>query len=414
MKSLTLNYTNCIYDKYFQNGLKEKTLLSTKMEKMCKKNITNKVNEDSSFTDLPFQEKQKVKEIQLFGTKISRLYSHFVLVGEEKVICGTKALISFKNHAMNGKENVEIKIEFDEVSSENAEKLDVILKAENLDKTFFNFVLTDESDVATLSLFSLTIARLKEVLKENFFVNIAVTTRENSNLWKFCAENKINTLSFPHNIDEKNCTLSPVGLFPMAVQNIDLEKTLFGAKQMLENFKQEKAENSLSFATALIIYNFYKLKKRQIVLGTREFTLKKFIKHFQNLTQFSDFFGGKKVNMFLSYSKQKTNSKLEKLKEDLFLPKSFQELDDLLVFATKQTLWENGVPNFSLVINERADETMGQLLFFFELTALIMKEIFGIKDKDDFEKNKNEKVRKILSSKKIFKREEKESLKFKI
>jgi len=408
MKSLTLNFADCIYEKNFTNGIKEKTLLSTKMEKMCKKHIVNKTNKNANFTDLPFQNKQEIKDIQLFGTKISRLYSRFILVGEESILSGIKAIQSFHNSIIKdaggrkekdaGERNGEI--DFEVVRSENVDRLQSFLDSQDLNKTFFNFVLTNESDLATLSLFSLTIAKLKEVLKEDYFVNLSVTTKDDSKLWTFCAENKINTMKFPKNICEKYCTLSPVGLFPMAVLNINLEKVLEGAKQILENFKQENAENSLSFASALINYNFYQLKKRQVVMITRDANLHNFIKHFENISQVYDGMSGEKIVMFMKFAKENSNIKLPKLNKDINLPKSLQELDDVLYFATRQSLKEKGTPNYSLIVNEKTDKTTGQLLFFFELTAVIMQELFKANVEFDVEGNIREKVKLSLSQQK--------------
>lgn len=414
MKSLTLNFANCIFEKDFANGLKEKSLLSTKMEKMCKKHIVNKINKNANFIDLPFQDKNEMKDIQLFGVKISRLFSRFVLVGDENVISGTEAVFSIKNSLKTFEDERKSEVDFEIFASENAQKLNFIFEKEDLNKTFFNFVLKDEFDIATLSLFSLTIAKLKEVMKEIFFVNIAVTTQEGNDLWNFCEKNKINTLKFPKDIDEKYCSLSPVGLFPMAVLGLDLEKVLKGAKQILENFKQENAEKSLSFATALIIHNFYKLKKRQVALRTLDSSLQNFLNHFQNILQKFDNISDEKVIMFLKFAKKKSNVKIPKLNEFISLPKSMQELNDMNYFALKQTLKEKGTPSFSLEIFDAADETIGQLLFYFELTSVIMEELFKPKINAEFKSLRNEKIKLLLSSKQKFKEKNNEDFKIKI
>ncbi len=414
MKSLILNFANCIYEKNFANGLKEKILLSTKMEKLCKKNIINKIHKSANFTDLPFKDKIEVSEIQLFGAKISRLYSQFVLVGDENIISGTKSVFSFKKDVKNDVDDKTGQIKFDTVSSNNVDKLKLILEESDLTKTFFNFVLIDESDIATLSLFSLTVSKLKEVMKSEFFVNIVVTTQENNAVWKYSTENKINTLKFPKDINEKYCSLSPVGLFPMAVLGLDLEKVLRGAKQILEDFKQEDAKKSLSFATALINYNFYKLKKRKVVLISKDKSLHNFVKHFENLLQDFNFEYSENIFMFLNTSKKKTNIKIPKLNDSIVLPKTFQELENIVYFATKQNLQKNQIPNYSLEIFDKTDETIGQLLFFFELTSVIMQELFGIKSSDNFDIVSKEQIRLTLASPKKLKEKEKENFEIKI
>ncbi|NCB48486.1 MAG: hypothetical protein EOM55_02545 [Clostridia bacterium] len=398
MKSLTLKYENCIYKKSFPNGLKEKVFFSTKMEKLCKKRIINKIDKSANFIDLPFQNKEEVKNIQLFGLKISRLFSRFVLVGQENVTNGTKAIFSIIDNIKDEKDKTKNQINFEIISSDDVQKLNFILEKEEINKTFFNFVIKDDFDIETLSLFSLTIARLKEEMRENFFVNIVVTTQEGNNLWNFCVQNKIKTLKFPKDIDEKYCTLSHVGLFPMAVLGLDLEKVLTGAKQMLENFKQERAEQSPSFSTALIIYNFYKLKKRQIFFKTVAKNLQDLIKHFEVLVNFFEIKYSEKIYMIFNTKEKKTNLKIPKLNENIILPKTFQEINTLNCISIEQALKEKKIPSFSLEMLEKTDDAIGQIVFHFELASVILRELFKTKTENDFENFKNEKIKILLSS----------------
>jgi hypothetical protein len=381
MKSFELDFSGCVRSKTITGGLKEKALLSTKMERLCKKNIINKLNQSASFIDLSYQNKNSVDEIQLFGKKISRLYDHFVVVGSREFLSGTKAVLCLKKNQKKSKDCAESNVKVDVIFSGEFERMEEVLQSEDIAKTFFNFVIKDEFDVETLSMFSLAVAKLKEKLQEQFFVNITVTTEENNNLWNFCAQNHINTLALPKGVLDSFCTLSPVGLFAFSVAGINLENFLNGAKKMLENFKQTEAKNSVVFAFSNVIYNFFIFKKLNVkAVAIGELT-ESLASHFSQLLQFENCGTRGNLPVLFCIDKQNFNPKISQLKNENFdfsLPKNLQNLWSFSRSSFQSILAKKGEPSLVFDICDVSDESLGKTIFLCDIVGIVVHELLKI------------------------------------
>ena len=405
---IKLNYFNALKDKNLKKGITEKTLCS-KQDKTFKKVIINQTRPMMDWVNLPYQDSKLVDEIQLFGKKISRLYNNFIVLGIGGSALGANAV---KQALYNNEQN---NIKIDIVDNVDAEVFEKLLNSIDYKKTMFNIVTKSGKTVEILSMFSVVLNKLKALLGKDFFVNLVVTTEKDNILWNYCKENKIKTYEVPKGVGGRFSVLSPVGLLPMSVMNVDLKKVLNGAKLVLENYKQENANKSLCMASATIMYNY-------LLQGKREFVILPYSERLNSVADFyiqllseslgkSELLNDKANELFFSPTKavgvtyqhsllqmyREGSSdrlfffiNLDKHNNDVKIPKfKNDELDSLLpktlttLFKTEQiasslALKKAGHPSFEINVPTLNEENIGALLYYFELTTALLGEYMQV------------------------------------
>ena len=411
---IKLNYFNCLKDSYLKDGLKPNQIKNNKYEKELKKIITNKSRPMMDWLDLPYQDKKYVDEIQLFGKKISRLYENFVVLGIGGSALGAKAVKKALYSATPDQEgNKKIKVKV--VDNVDAESFNKLLNKVNLKKTMFNVVTKSGTTVEILTMFAVVLNKLQEQLKEDYFVNLVVTTEKDNALWKFCQERNIKTYEVPKGVGGRYSVLSPVGLLPCAVMGIDLTKLLSGAKQVLENFKNQKGEENLCYTSALINYSYLCSGKKEIVLLPYSNRLNRMADFYIQLLSESlgkaktlnnknnkMFFTPTKAEgvtyqhsllqmyqegskdrlfCFINLGKHNEDIKIPKFKNadlDKYLPKTMVNLMKQEQIGSSLAYKQAGHPSYELEIPVLNEENVGALLFYFELTTALMAEFMGV------------------------------------
>ena len=411
---IKLNYFNCLKDNYLKNGLKLSQIQNKKYEKELKKVIINKSRPMMDWLDLPYQDKNTIAEIQLFGSKISRLYENFIVLGIGGSALGANAVKQalFNDVPAEGQKK---KIKVTVVDNVDAEQFSKLLNKVNLKKTMFNVVTKSGTTVEILTMFSIVFQKLKQELGEDFFVNLVVTTEKDNVLWKFCQENKIKTYEVPKGVGGRYSVLCPVGLLPCAVMGVDLSKLLLGAKQVLENYKQQDGVNNLCYVSALINYNYIMMGKKEIAL----------LPYSNRLSQMTDFYiqllseslgkekslsgkanrifftptkaegvtyqhsllqmyqeGSKdRLFCFINLTKHNEDIKVPKFKNadlDKYLPTSMVTLMKQEQIGSSLAFKQAGHPSYEIIVPALNEENIGALLFYFELTTALMAEMMKV------------------------------------
>ncbi len=438
---IKVNYYNCLKDEYLKNGLKESQILNNKYEKSLKKAIINKSHKMMDWLDLPYQDKDLVNEIQLFGKKISRLYQNFVVIGIGGSALGAKAI----KNSLYDTTTQEDKINVEVIDNVDAECFDNLLKRINVKKTMFNIVTKSGTTVEIISMFAVILEKLKNELGEDFFVNIVVTTGKDNVLWNYCQENKIKTYEIPANVGGRYSVLTPVGLLPSAVMGINLTDLLLGAKKILEDFKQKESNKNICYVSAMINCNY-------ILNGKTEYVLLPYTNRLNCMADFyiqllSESLGkelllngkpnktfftptkalgvtyqhsllqmyqeGAKDRLFCFINVEKTSIdvKVPKIKNaglDVFLPKTLNTLNKQEQLGSMCALKKGGNPSYNLIIPVLNAENVGALLFYFELTTCLMAEIFNINAFDQNGVEMQKKFTKALIGVKGFEEQAKE------
>jgi len=405
---IKFNYFNSLKDNNLKNGLKLCIIENYKDEDKIKDNIINKKHAMMDWIDLPNQEKKEIEKIQLLGKKISSLYENFIVLGIGGSALGAEAIRS-SLYDEEGKIKVEI------VDNVDAEMFEKVLKEKDIKKTFFNVVTKSGKTVEILSLFSYVVERLKQELGDQYFVNLLITTEKDNVLWKYCENNKINTMEIPKGVGGRYSVLCPVGLFPCAVMGINLQKILLGAKKVLDNFISESLEKNICFKSALLNYNYLLKGKREIVLLPYSSRLEKMadfyiqllseslgkekllnnkdnklfftptkavgVTYQHSLLQVYQEGASNRLFCFINLERHNKDIKIQKLKDknlDELLPKTLTNLFKAEQIASSLALKQAGHPSYEINVPLLNEENIGALLFYFELTTAIMGELMNV------------------------------------
>ncbi len=406
---IKLNYFHSLKDKHLKKGLSLNSL-NSKKEKVFKKVIINKSRPMMDWVTLPYQNAAEIEELELFGKKISRIYSNFVVLGIGGSALGANAV----KQALY-KEDGEDKIKIDIIDNVDAERFESLLTDIDYKKTMFNIVTKSGKTVEILSMFAVVVNKLKAVLGKDFFINLVVTTERDNVLWKYCEQNKIKTYEVPKEVGGRYSVLSPVGLLPMAVMGLELKKVLNGAKAVLENYKQEPSNKSICMVSATIMYNYFLQGKKEFVILPYSERLNSMADFYIQLLSESlgkkDLLNGKPNELFFTPTKavgvtyQHSNLQmyqegshdrlfffinLVKHNEDVKIPKfKNAELDALLpktltsLFKAEQNasslaLKQAGHPSFEINVPSLTEENIGALLYYFELTTALIGEYMQV------------------------------------
>lgn len=441
---IKLNYFNCIKDDYLLDGLLQTEICDNSQEKAIKNIILNKARPMMDWLDLPFQDSDFVKEIQVYGKEISEKYENFIVLGIGGSALGAKAIKQalYTNYSPD-KQNKKIKVKV--IDNVDCEKFLRILQKVNIEKTMFNVVTKSGSTVEILTMFAIVLNKLKAKLGENYYKNIVVTTESTNALWNFSKQNKTKTYEVPKGVGGRYSILCPVGLLPAAVMGIDLTKLLNGARRIYNDFKNQEAGKNLCFKSALINYKYFLKGKREIYLLPYAHRLGKMADFYIQLL--SESLGKEKTlsngqnKLFFTPVKAKgvtyQHSLLQMFQEgpkerlfcfinlgkhnlDIEVPKFGDEnldkyLPDTMVNLMKKeqvgcsiAYKKAGHPSYELEIECLNEENVGALLFYFELTTAIMAELINVNGYDQNGVEMQKKYTKALIGTPGFEKEKEE------
>lgn len=130
---------------------------------------------------------------------------------------------------------------------------------------------------------SLSFRLLKEILvnklgKEYYKAIVAITDKENGLLKKICIEENIKTFDLPRDIGGRYSCITPVGLFPLACCDINIEEFLNGVKSAQLDLNSDDLNKNEAYKYAVERYHLYTLGYKAEMLA-----------HYNvNLTSFSE------------------------------------------------------------------------------------------------------------------------------
>lgn len=406
---IKLNFFNSLKDNYLKNGLELEEIQTDKYQQTLKNIIINKTHSMMSWLDLPYQNKEYIKQIQNLGKEIASSYENFIVLGIGGSALGAKA-IKQALYPYNLK-NIQVTI----IDNIDAEKFYNIIENINLEKTMFNVVTKSGTTVEILTMFAIVLEKLKKLLGKNTSSNIVVTTEKDNALWNFCQENKIKTFEIPKGVGGRYSVLSPVGLLPSAVMGINLEKLLLGAKMLFENFKTATPNKNICYVSALINYSYLLKDKTEIVLlpyskrlskmadfyiqllseslgketllngqpNTLFFTPTKAegVTYQHSLLQMYQESPSSRLFCFINLENHTHNIKVPKFAHenlDKFLASTMADLMKAEQISSSLALKKAGHPSYEIIVPDITEENIGALLFYFELTTALMAELIGV------------------------------------
>ena len=255
----------------------------------------------------------------------------------------------------------------------------------------------------------------REILENKYGIDearsrIYVTTdKERGALKTLSDEEGYETFVIPDNIGGRFSVLTPVGLLPIAVAGIDIEKLMKGAKLAQDNYNDEKLKYNECYQYAVIRNILYKDGKTTEVFANYEPTMHYMTEWLKQL--FGESEGKEEEGIFPAgidlttdlhsmgqYMQQglrnlfETVLSIETPKSNITINSDDDNLDGLNYLAGKDLDYVNkkamegtieahvsgGVPNILFKMEKLDEENLGGLIYFFELACAMSGSILKV------------------------------------
>ncbi len=235
------------------------------------------------------------------------------------------------------------------------------------------------------------------------------TDKEKGALKKLSNEEEYETFVIPDNIGGRFSVLTAVGLLPIAVAGIDIDKLMYGAKTAEDKYNEKSVKYNECYQYAVARNILYKDGKTTEILVNYEPKMQYFTEWWKQLYGESE---GKEhkgifpagalfttdlhsLGQYIQDGKRnilETVIKIDNTQTDIKIKSDADNIDGLNFIADKTMDYVNkkamegtieahvsgGVPNILITIEKLDEETIGELIYFFELACGISGKILGV------------------------------------
>ena len=246
---------------------------------------------------------------------------------------------------------------------------------------------------------------LKEAKKRIY----VTTDKKQGALKQIADEEKYTTFVIPDNIGGRYSVLTPVGLLPIAVAGIDIDKLLEGARFAQEKYLDQNLKYNSCYQYAVIRNILYSQDKNIEILVSYEPRLHYIIEWWKQLFGESEGKEGKGIyptgaefttdlHSLGQYIQQGRRNLIETVidikqsESDMEIRQDEDNLDELnylvgkgldyvnkkAMEATIQAHVEGGVPNFIVTMDQLNEFNLGHLIYFFELACAVSGKLLGV------------------------------------
>ncbi len=434
---LRLDYNNMLDNFVGNHGLKELDITNSKplIEKAHKAMIEKREAGKMDWRDLPYNQDEVVEEMLSYVNDVKDDFDAFVVLGIGGSALGPMSVQQAINHPFYNELPREKRKGFPKLyilDNVDPEKLTGLLDIVDPTKCLFNVISKSGSTSETMSQFMIIREILSEKMGEgNFSKNIVCTTdKENGNLIKIAKNEGYKTFVIPAGVGGRFSELTPVGLLPAAFCGIDIKEMLKGAATMDELCKNEDIYSNPGYMYALLSFLAMKRGKNISVVMPYADSLK-FISDWyaqlwaESLGKAVDNDGNTvnvgqtpvkalgatdqhsqvqlyaegpfdKMIVFIGVDNYKTNLDIPKTYQDIpslgFLGgTSHNKLIQVEQMATEYALMKAGKMNMTITLPEVNENTLGQLLYMFEVSTGFAGELMNINafDQPGVEEGKN-------------------------
>ncbi len=418
---MIVDFTNVLEENIGKFGIRKDEIVdNSDFLFRIKENVIRK--ELSSYYPLVLVDtmQESLGEIKEYANSVRDQFDNLVVVGMGGSVVGNELLHFGLSNIYANLEN-EKKVFF--IDNIDADTNPTLLSNLDLKKTFFNFITKSGSTSETLLNLLLIFDFLK---RENLDIkkHVLFTTDREKGLLRELA-NELDIKAFPIDplVGGRYSVLSSVGLFSAAFEGFDIEKILYGAQKRKIHFETSDVLEEAALVLPFVQYKLFKERKVNInVLFSYSDSLEYLGKWYEQLLAESI---GKKfskdgdivnvgitpvvargayhqhstLQLFIEgpYDKliifvfPKEKNKDYEIKESEFiqkedveflLNKNYSELLKQEYYATKAALTVAGKPNVSIEVPKIDEESLGELIYFFELEVLSLGEMLNINPVD--------------------------------
>ncbi|AEB08219.1 glucose-6-phosphate isomerase [Desulfobacca acetoxidans] len=407
-----------------ENGLQEKDLenLTPRLEEIDQQIKTWRQEGTIGFFDLPYQE-ETAKKINKLAKKLKEWCWDLLVLGIGGSALGAKALhqaLCHPSHNLFPPARRSYHSRLFVADNIDPDYLYGILDAVELRRTVVNVISKSGSTAETIAQFLFVYSLLKGRLgADKVRDRIVLTTDPEKGMLRHLVQNEgFPSLSVPPNVGGRFSVLAAVGLFPAAMVGVDIEELLEGARFMDQRLRSASISQNLAYRLAACYYLFLSQKARPIQV---------IMPYAAGLTGIADWFCqlwgeslGKKyaldgsivhvgptpvravgvtdqhsqLQLYMEGPPDKiiTFLEVDKFQHTLAIPRLYPEMEgmhylgghsfaELLQAEKKATafnLIKAGRPNLTLHLPEINPFTLGQLIYLFEVTVVVLGRLLNI------------------------------------
>ena len=393
-------------------GIKEEEILKyAEQVKNIHNNIQAQANDESEFLgwiELPTNyDRDEFERIKKSAEKIKNDSEVFVSIGIGGSYLGARAVIEALTNTFGTK------------------KPEILYAGNNMSPNYINEMIEyiGDKDISinvisksgTTTEPAIAFRIFRELLETKYGVEearkrIYVTTDKARGALKTLSDEEgYETFVIPDNIGGRYSVLTAVGLLPIAVAGIDIDKLMQGAKNAQEKYLDQELKYNECYKYAVARNILYNNEKNTEILVSYEPKLHYMIEWWKQLYGESE--GKDKKGIFPAGVEFTTDLhslgqyiqdgrrtlfetvlNIEKPTIDMTIKSDEDNLDGLNYLAGKTLDYVNkkamegtikahvsgGVPNIMISINELNAETIGELIYFFEKACAISGNILGV------------------------------------
>ena len=411
MLNLKLNLKN--------TGVDQKSIMKYKDEvEQIHEELHKRANDDKDFVgwlELPTNyDKEEFKRIKASAKRIQEDSEVLIVIGIGGSYLGARAVIESLTNT------------FDNMLPEEKRKHPQILYVgNNLSPNYINdlievlgtkdFSVNVISKSGTTTESAIAFRIFREMLENRYGIEearsrIYVTTDKERGALKTLANSEgYETFVIPDNVGGRYSVLTAVGLLPIAVAGIDIDKLMEGARTAQTKYEDSNLKYNACYQYAVVRNILYKLYKNTEILVNYEPKMHYFTEWWKQL--FGESEGKEQLGIFPAgvdfttdlhsmgqYIQEgrrnlfETVIRIEKTNSDIKIREDEDNLDGLNYLAGKGLDYVNkkamegtidahvsgDVPNIVLELPELTEETVGHLIYFFEKACAMSGMILGV------------------------------------
>lgn len=432
--NIRLDYNNMMEEFVGKKGISKKDIDSLNLDKAKQAMIDKRANGKMDWRDLPYNQEEVCNEIISYVEEVKDKFDAFVVLGIGGSALGPISVQQAINHPYYNEISREKRggyPKFYVADNVDPEKLVYLFETIDITKTMFNVISKSGSTSETMSQFMIIKEMLEKELGEKSKEHIVCTTdKENGNLVKIAKEEGYKTFTIPAGVGGRFSELTPVGLLPAAFCGINIKELLKGAAVMDNMCKDDDIYKNPAFMYGLLNYLTMKNGQNISVMMPYADSLKFIADWYAQLWAESlgkkydndgkEVYVGSTPVKALGATDQHSQVQLyaegpfdkiitfigvDKFKKSITIPKIYEDMpslaflggvtqDDLIKteqIATEYALLKAGKPNMTITLPEVNENTLGQLLYFFEVATAFTGELLNINafDQPGVEEGKN-------------------------
>ena len=386
----------------------------TEIHNELRKNATKK-DDFLGWLNLPEKyDKREFEKIKKVADKIRQDSKVLVVIGIGGSYLGARAVIESLTHTF-----------YNSLIDEQRKSPQILYVGNNMSGTYLNDIveLIGDRDLSinvisksgTTTEPAIAFRFFREFMENKYGVRearkrIYVTTDKTKGALKVLAKKeRYTTFVIPNNIGGRYSVLTAVGLLPIAVAGINIDKLMEGARFAMDKYSDNNVKYNDCYKYAVIRNILYNNKKNIEILVTYEPKLHYFIEWWKQL--FGESEGKDKKGIYPSGAEFTTDLhslgqyiqegkrmlfetviKIEKQEANMIINYDEDNLDELnylhgktmdyvnskAMEATILAHEEGGVPNIVINVEELNEETIGHLIYFFELACAMSGKLLEV------------------------------------